>query len=807
MRLAILLVFLSIGLAEEKCTRRPYEAKDEKRPGNNGYVVEVVGLTERANKTEGLVPGETYMVSIRGWRTEFTAQTFRGFVLTAHTEDEKPAGMFEMEKGKSEARQAPGCRKAGVSHTNLRPKTAVSVMWRAPEISSGCVLFRASVIESRFVWYSDESQLTKKFCLQDGFRNVVPIDEPMAECCACDQAKYTLEFVGLWSKETHPKDFPTLEHLTHFTDMLGASHSSNYSLWRYGEPASDGMKEIAEWGNTYQAEKEAKEKASEVRTLMKVRGLWYPEVQGRANTTFIVNKYHHFASIATMFGPSPDWCVGLSGINLCLPDCTWVPERSFDLQPWDAGSDDGPQYMSPNTPAEPRHPIVAITTKTDKLSPFYDENSDTIPPLARIILRRTDIITSTCRKDKEYQAEAFNATNTSEDEVYKDRRECMMSEWESWSLCSATCGKGIRMRSRVFRFPVKAQMFDCHRQTTERQFCNAKINECADSEAFSTKCTVGSWQAWTECSVTCGHGMRSRKRAFSNPEADTAGCNVELEKKDDCVGEHGEDCSVTPDPLCKTTSWSEWSPCSASCDDGVKVRTRLFYFAEHEARCSHIRLMEKENCVLQSCRRLIDAHSDEICAQPKEEGQCKGAFPRYWFNSEEKRCDRFIYSGCKGNENQFSTEIECLKACIPGYEVNRAHVPNHQLVNEFGGEEINDGGEKMNCEMNEWTPWGECSTTCGRGKRTRSRNIKIFPRNGGNSCPEHMIQEHTCHLRPCPIRSCLAGPWSRWSQCSVSCGSGSQTRTRRVNKGRANDWGEEVCHLADRETRACNIPC
>ncbi|CAJ0955610.1 unnamed protein product, partial [Mesorhabditis belari] len=741
-------LLVAIAFADE-CTRRPYEAKGDKRSGNNGYVIEVNGMTENANKTEGLVPGETYVVTIRGWRTEFTAQTFRGFVLTAHTEQEKPAGGFETPMGKSDVRQAPGCRNAGVSHANLRPKTEVSVKWRAPEMSSGCVLFRASVIESKYIWYSDESQLTKKLCLQDGYQKVVPVDEVTAECCACDQAKYQLEFIGLWSKETHPKDFPTLEHLTHFTDMLGASHSSNYSLWKFGEISSDGMKEIAEWGNTYQAEKEAKEKASEVRTLMKLKGLWYPEVQGRTNTTFITNKYHHFASLATMFGPSPDWCVGLSSINLCLPDCTWVPERSFDLQPWDAGTDDGPTYMSPNSPAEPRHRIVAITTKTDPRNPFYDASTDVIPPLARIVIKRIEVTPSSCRKDEDYKREAFNATNTSEDDVYKDRRECMMSEWEPWSLCSATCGKGIRMRSRVFRFPVKAQMFNCHRQTTERQFCNAKINECADSELFNSKCAVGSWQGWTECSETCGHGIRTRKRAYIDSSTNHEECKVELEKQEICVGEHGEDCSVTPDPLCRTTSWSDWSPCSASCDQGVKVRTRLFFYAEHEARCSNIKLMEKENCVLQSCKRLIEAHSEEICAQPKEEGQCKGAFPRYWFNSENKRCERFIYSGCKGNENQFNTEDECRRACIPGYEVHRAHVPNHQLVNEFGGEEINDGGEKVNCEMTEWSPWGACSATCGRGKRTRSRNVKIFPRNGGISCPEHIIQEHTCHLRPC----------------------------------------------------------
>lgn len=49
-----------------------------------------------------------------------------------------------------------------------------------------------------------------------------------------------------------------MEHLTHFTDMLGGSHSKQYSMWRFGDVATDGLKEIAEWGNTYKAESEMK---------------------------------------------------------------------------------------------------------------------------------------------------------------------------------------------------------------------------------------------------------------------------------------------------------------------------------------------------------------------------------------------------------------------------------------------------------------------------------------------------------------------------------------------------------------------
>lgn len=37
--------------------------------------------------------------------------------------------------------------------------------------------------------------------------------------------------------------------------------------------------------------------------------------------------------------------VGVSGLDLCLPDCSWVENKVIDLYPYDAGTDSGITYM------------------------------------------------------------------------------------------------------------------------------------------------------------------------------------------------------------------------------------------------------------------------------------------------------------------------------------------------------------------------------------------------------------------------------------------------------------------------------
>ncbi|XP_022256390.1 kunitz-type serine protease inhibitor kunitoxin-Phi1-like [Limulus polyphemus] len=54
---------------------------------------------------------------------------------------------------------------------------------------------------------------------------------------------------------------------------------------------------------------------------------------------------------------------------------------------------------------------------------------------------------------------------------------------------------------------------------------------------------------------------------------------------------------------------------------------------------------------------------NKVCSQLKEKGPCSGNLHRYYFSPTYRRCLKFIYSGCGGNNNNFKTLSECERYC------------------------------------------------------------------------------------------------------------------------------------------------
>ncbi|KAL5503585.1 hypothetical protein EMCRGX_G010557 [Ephydatia muelleri] len=53
-----------------------------------------------------------------------------------------------------------------------------------------------------------------------------------------------------------------------------------------------------------------------------------------------------------------------------------------------------------------------------------------------------------------------------------------------------------------------------------------------------------------------------------------------------------------------------------------------------------------------------------VCQASPESGFCEAYFPSYFYNSTSGKCEKFVYGGCGGNANRFSSKQQCNDKCV-----------------------------------------------------------------------------------------------------------------------------------------------
>ncbi|XP_023348017.1 uncharacterized protein LOC111716763 isoform X2 [Eurytemora carolleeae] len=115
--------------------------------------------------------------------------------------------------------------------------------------------------------------------------------------------------------------------------------------------------------------------------------------------------------------------------------------------------------------------------------------------------------------------------------------------------------------------------------------------------------------------------------------------------------------------------------------------------------------------------------------------------------------------------------------------------------------ECSESGPPVDCLWSGYNTWSTCSSTCGQGEQFRERKVLQPARAGGRQCIGDVRETRSCTSRPCP-RSCEWGEYEPWSDCSKTCGGGTQQRRRQISR-RADPGGAE-CDGKPVDVRFCN---
>ena len=75
-----------------------------------------------------------------------------------------------------------------------------------------------------------------------------------------------------------------------------------------------------------------------------------------------VNSEYPLVSFISMIAPSPDWFIGVHDIDLCNTTTgEWVDSVVRNLFPYDAGTDSGEEFSSPDLISDPQQEIHLLT--------------------------------------------------------------------------------------------------------------------------------------------------------------------------------------------------------------------------------------------------------------------------------------------------------------------------------------------------------------------------------------------------------------------------------------------------------------
>uniref|UniRef100_A0A8C2JGW2 Thrombospondin type-1 domain-containing protein 7A n=1 Tax=Cyprinus carpio TaxID=7962 RepID=A0A8C2JGW2_CYPCA len=403
-------------------------------------------------------------------------------------------------------------------------------------------------------------------------------------------------------------------------------------------------------------------------------------------------------------------------------------------------------------------------------------------------------------------------------------RDCKVSDWSQWSLCSKTCrtsdqSPGFRFRSRSLKQAAIGGGEPCL-ALEERANCNVLEDTLPLCPRYEWRVT--NWKACqvapllsqqdhrhSNTSILCGGGIRTREaycvRIHDSTALSHSKNTVPFLTRP--VGSNlctrplpplAESCFIPCQKHCPLTPWSPWGPClHDNCLEPQGRRARSIITESW---------VESDSCPPVSEAMICD---DTVCFM--------------WRVTSQGPC--VPQNGSCGPGFQEQT-LECFSATgetVPSDQCSGDPPPVQQPC------EMPCPGD---CVLGHWGLWSSCSQSCSskhqEGKQSRSRLVLALPGEYGKPCPpaSELVQWRPCSNQPCTIYYWDTSPWDPCMPNTITdenegnsttpqmendatCGIGVQMRQVTCRRAGNGHVLPKQCPESSRpdSIRSCPLPC
>jgi len=198
-----------------------------------------------------------------------------------------------------------------------------------------------------------------------------------------DMAMYQVTFNGMWNPQDHPSGYPSGAH---FSPLIGSTHNASVSFWEVGGMASSGIESMAETGATENLTTIINQSIDDGHAQSVIGRSGSSNATASVTFDFTISSSHPLVTLVTMIAPSPDWFVGVSGLNLLDTQNQWRNQVDVELYAHDAGTENGTGFSLDNESTSPQGVITQLHDGpggvVDQI-PFINQgSSEPIPWLA-----------------------------------------------------------------------------------------------------------------------------------------------------------------------------------------------------------------------------------------------------------------------------------------------------------------------------------------------------------------------------------------------------------------------------------------